>query len=207
MKHPRRWCAAVAKCFQMLVASQIDLHAKFGGVVPEVAARAHLESLNVIADEALKTRGRDRSAAAVEGRRSIELPGAYRVSAGGDGGGQGVCLRVGFAVDRGEITCRPTCTAWCWRRSQKTELRRQRCLFPPLAWSCPVAIPRCTTCMRSTNCAASGRRRMMPWERRLTRWPRFCNWGIRRATDRQAGGRGRSVGGAVPAVASGKGLA
>ena len=31
-----------------VVASQIDLHAKFGGVVPEVAARAHLESLNLI---------------------------------------------------------------------------------------------------------------------------------------------------------------
>ncbi len=29
-----------------VVASQIDLHAKFGGVVPEVAARAHLESLD-----------------------------------------------------------------------------------------------------------------------------------------------------------------
>ena len=31
-----------------VVASQIGLHAKFGGGVPEVAARAHLESLNLI---------------------------------------------------------------------------------------------------------------------------------------------------------------
>jgi len=37
-----------------VVASQIGLHAKFGGVVPEVAARAHLESLNLIVDEALQ---------------------------------------------------------------------------------------------------------------------------------------------------------
>jgi N6-L-threonylcarbamoyladenine synthase len=36
-----------------IVSSQIDLHAKFGGVVPEVAARAHLESLNAIVEEAL----------------------------------------------------------------------------------------------------------------------------------------------------------
>ena len=36
-----------------VVSSQIDLHAKFGGVVPEVAARAHLESLNLIVAEAL----------------------------------------------------------------------------------------------------------------------------------------------------------
>ena len=34
-----------------VVSSQIDLHAKFGGVVPEVAARAHLESLNAIVEQ------------------------------------------------------------------------------------------------------------------------------------------------------------
>ena len=37
-----------------VVSSQIALHAKFGGVVPEVAARAHLESLNDIVAEALR---------------------------------------------------------------------------------------------------------------------------------------------------------
>src|SRR5438445_1511511 len=36
-----------------LVASQTDLHARFGGVVPEVAARAHLQRLLPIIDEAL----------------------------------------------------------------------------------------------------------------------------------------------------------
>jgi len=36
-----------------VVASQIDLHAKFGGVVPEIASRAHLESLHPIISEAL----------------------------------------------------------------------------------------------------------------------------------------------------------
>ena len=40
-----------------VVASQIDLHAKFGGVVPEVAARAHLESLNLIVEQALGDAG------------------------------------------------------------------------------------------------------------------------------------------------------
>ena len=28
-----------------VVSSQIDIHARFGGVVPEVASRAHLESI------------------------------------------------------------------------------------------------------------------------------------------------------------------
>ncbi|HUO07728.1 MAG TPA: tRNA (adenosine(37)-N6)-threonylcarbamoyltransferase complex transferase subunit TsaD [Phycisphaerae bacterium] len=40
-----------------VVSSQVDLHAKFGGVVPEVAARAHLESINAIIQEALDVAG------------------------------------------------------------------------------------------------------------------------------------------------------
>jgi N6-L-threonylcarbamoyladenine synthase len=40
-----------------VIASQTDLHARFGGVVPEVAARAHLERLLPVIDEALRTAG------------------------------------------------------------------------------------------------------------------------------------------------------
>jgi N6-L-threonylcarbamoyladenine synthase len=40
-----------------VVASQTDLHARFGGVVPEVAARAHLERLLPVIDDALKQAG------------------------------------------------------------------------------------------------------------------------------------------------------
>ena len=40
-----------------VVASQTELHARFGGVVPEVAARAHLQRLLPIIDEALRTAG------------------------------------------------------------------------------------------------------------------------------------------------------
>src|SRR6476660_6516094 len=40
-----------------VVASQIDLHARFGGVVPEVAARAHLQRLLPVIDEALRQAG------------------------------------------------------------------------------------------------------------------------------------------------------
>jgi N6-L-threonylcarbamoyladenine synthase len=35
------------------VASQIDLHARFGGVVPEIASRSHQEAVNPIIEEAL----------------------------------------------------------------------------------------------------------------------------------------------------------
>lgn len=37
-----------------IVSSQIDLHKSYGGVVPEVAARAHIESIIPVIDEALK---------------------------------------------------------------------------------------------------------------------------------------------------------
>jgi N6-L-threonylcarbamoyladenine synthase len=40
-----------------VVASQTDLHARFGGVVPEVAARAHLQRLLPVIDEALRQAG------------------------------------------------------------------------------------------------------------------------------------------------------
>lgn len=36
-----------------IIASQVDLHAKFGGVVPEIAARRHVELINPVIQEAL----------------------------------------------------------------------------------------------------------------------------------------------------------
>ena len=36
-----------------VVNSQIDIHAKYGGVVPEVAARSHIEVVNAVIDQAL----------------------------------------------------------------------------------------------------------------------------------------------------------
>lgn len=40
-----------------VVASQIDLHAKYGGVVPEIAARAHIERLDAVIEEAMSGAG------------------------------------------------------------------------------------------------------------------------------------------------------
>lgn len=42
-----------------VIASQVDLHRKYGGVVPEIASRAHLERLDLIVEEALSTAGCD----------------------------------------------------------------------------------------------------------------------------------------------------
>jgi N6-L-threonylcarbamoyladenine synthase len=49
-------CALVADGRAVLanaVASQIDLHARFGGVVPEIASRAHIEAINTVIEQAL----------------------------------------------------------------------------------------------------------------------------------------------------------
>ena len=40
-----------------VVASQIKIHEEYGGVIPEIAAREHLEAINVVIDEALKQAG------------------------------------------------------------------------------------------------------------------------------------------------------
>ncbi|MBL8880011.1 MAG: tRNA (adenosine(37)-N6)-threonylcarbamoyltransferase complex transferase subunit TsaD [Phycisphaerales bacterium] len=40
-----------------LVSSQVDLHARYGGVVPEIAARAHVERIGPLVEEALGAAG------------------------------------------------------------------------------------------------------------------------------------------------------
>ena len=42
-----------------VVASQIKIHEEYGGVIPEIAAREHLEAINVVIDEAFKQAGAD----------------------------------------------------------------------------------------------------------------------------------------------------
>lgn len=39
---------------ETIVLSQIDIHKKFGGVVPEIASRSHIESITIVLDELLK---------------------------------------------------------------------------------------------------------------------------------------------------------
>lgn len=42
------------KFFQTLFHRQIDLHKLYGGVVPEIASRKHIEKINQVIEEALK---------------------------------------------------------------------------------------------------------------------------------------------------------
>ena len=53
-------CALVAggrRVLANVVATQIELHTRFGGVVPEIASRAHLEAVNSVLEEALSRAG------------------------------------------------------------------------------------------------------------------------------------------------------
>ena len=40
-----------------VISSQIDIHTKFGGVVPEIASRRHLENINDVIEQALYDAG------------------------------------------------------------------------------------------------------------------------------------------------------
>ena len=37
-----------------VINSQIDIHKRYGGVVPEIASRCHIEAVNAVVDEALE---------------------------------------------------------------------------------------------------------------------------------------------------------
>jgi N6-L-threonylcarbamoyladenine synthase len=63
-----------------VVASQADRHARFGGVVPEIASRAHVELINAVVAEALVEAGTDLDALdAIAAARGPGLAGALLV--------------------------------------------------------------------------------------------------------------------------------
>jgi len=54
---PKPPATGVPVVLSSVVASQIDLHGRFGGVVPEIASRAHVRQILPVVDEALKRAG------------------------------------------------------------------------------------------------------------------------------------------------------
>lgn len=61
------------KVLSDIVSSQIDIHNKYGGIVPELAARRHLEMVLPVVDEAL--RGAGLSLSSIEGIAVTQGPG------------------------------------------------------------------------------------------------------------------------------------
>jgi N6-L-threonylcarbamoyladenine synthase len=58
-----------------VVSSQIDVHARYGGVVPELAGRAHVELLTPVLAEALESAGSDHSGTGIDGVAVTYGPG------------------------------------------------------------------------------------------------------------------------------------
>jgi len=75
-----------AKILSNIVSSQIDEHEKFGGVVPELAARAHVENIDFIIKKALKV-----------SKLGIEKIDGIAATAGP---GLMVCLTVGLNIGK-----------------------------------------------------------------------------------------------------------
>src|SRR5439155_24727342 len=68
-----RPAAGPGKILSNIVLSQINEHAAFGGVVPEIAARAHVEALDVIIARAMQQA--EMSFAALDGIAAAAGPG------------------------------------------------------------------------------------------------------------------------------------
>ena len=49
--------SGIPKILSNVISSQFDIHKEFGGVVPELAARSHLEKINLIANKAINESG------------------------------------------------------------------------------------------------------------------------------------------------------
>ena len=75
-----------ANILSNVVSSQIEEHKKFGGIVPELAARAHLENIEYIIDTALR-----------ESKISIDEIDGVAATAGP---GLIVCLTVGLNIGK-----------------------------------------------------------------------------------------------------------
>ena len=71
-----------AEILSNVVSSQVEVHKEFGGVVPELAARSHIEKIDIIAQKALE-----------ESKIKLEDVDAVAVTAGP---GLIVCLSVGL---------------------------------------------------------------------------------------------------------------
>ena len=85
------------KVLSNIISSQIDLHKLYGGVVPEIASRKHIEKINQVIEEALKEAEvtlKDIDAVAVT--YGPGLVGALLVGVAEACGGASACRRASY---------------------------------------------------------------------------------------------------------------
>ena len=96
-----------------VVASQDELHERFGGVVPEIASRAHVERILPVIDEAL--RKAELTLADLGRRGRGQHAGAGRLAAGRADGRQDAVRWPADCRWWPSIICRRTFTPAGWR--------------------------------------------------------------------------------------------
>ena len=158
-----------------VVASQIDFHARFGGVVPEIASRKHIEAICGVCDECLEVAARNLGAPVLGWRDLDAVAVTYAPGLVG-------ALVVGVAFAKG--------AAWALdvpfigvnhleghlyankKSAARTSSRRPWCRWYPAAtpcW-CPWRDGAATGCWGPLSTTR--------WGRPSTRWPRRWGWGI-----------------------------
>ena len=106
-----------------VVSSQVDLHARFGGVVPEIAGRAHLELIMPVVARAIVEAGVDD--ARIDAVAATVGPGLIGSLLVGVSAAKALALDVGRARSSPSTTSRPTSTPPSWRSP---------------TWSCPLVV-------------------------------------------------------------------
>ena len=57
MKQPPQLCVTAREILSSVISSQIELHRPFGGVVPDLASREHLEKIEPVTKQAIEEAG------------------------------------------------------------------------------------------------------------------------------------------------------
>ena len=168
-----------------IVASQAELHARYGGVVPEVASRRHLELVGPVVREALDEAGVELGRSRADRRHAG--PGPDRCAARRPLGGQGDRLVARHAARPRRSPAGPRGVALP-RRRPRSSRRSSAC-------SRAAGTRSCSPCASAARSSASAPRSTTPPARRSTRAPgcSACRYPGRRR-DRRARARGRPRG-------------
>ena len=202
----RRWCSGSRRAatrrpqplvlggvdvVSSVVSSQVDLHAEFGGVVPEVASRAHLDR-----PQSGRRPGDRRGWRRRVAHRRDRVHGRSRPDRGAAGRrvhGQGPGVGLGRPVRRRQPPRSAPVLGVPGGPDPRVPARRAARVRRTHRCSSRCAVTATTGC--------SGRRSTTPPARPSTRWPASSIWGIRaglrstplrsRATRRRSISRGR----------------